>query len=261
MSEQRRPEPATLACMAVRWLSAFLDFSHEDFSNEVTFWRAIAGSTVSPARGAHREFASLEPFNGDPHLRVQRVDSGDGGVHLDLHVDDVSESVSHATTLGATIISKNPDVVVLQSPGGFSFCLVPWHGESERSRPIRWPGDTISIIDQLCIDVPAADFDAECDFWAALTTWPWRQGISPEFRNLRRPPEMPLRVLLQRVGSDHIGGHLDLASTHPEEEVARHEGWGATVVEHHRFWTVMADPIGRRYCITHRNPRSGNLSG
>lgn len=247
--------------MAVRWLSAFLDFPHEDFGNEVTFWRAIAGSTVSPARGPNREFASLEPFNGDPHLRVQRIATGDGGVHLDLHVDTPEETVAQARALGADVISSSSTLMVLRSPGGLRFCLVPWRGESRRSRPIRWPGDTISIIDQVCIDVPAADFDAECDFWAGLTTWGWRQGIRPEFRGLRRPDIMPLRILLQRVGSAQVGAHLDLASTHPEEEVARHEGWGATVVEHRRFWTVMADPIGRRYCITHRNPRSGNLPG
>ncbi|NED66798.1 VOC family protein, partial [Streptomyces sp. SID10244] len=48
--------------MEIRWLTAFLDFPAEQFGAEVTFWRAIAGSTVSPPRGEHREFASLEPF-------------------------------------------------------------------------------------------------------------------------------------------------------------------------------------------------------
>ncbi len=245
--------------VAIKWLTAFLDLPADSFGPEVTFWRAIAGSTVSPARGADREFASLEPFNGDPHLRVQRVKEGPGGVHLDIHVDDLRESTAHAKALGAKVVTESKSVVVLSSPAGFPFCLVPWQGEHERSRPIRWPGDTISIIDQLCIDVPAAAFDAECAFWATLTNWAWRQGVMPEFRNLQRPKDMPLRILLQRVGSPEVGGHLDLASTHPEEEVARHEGWGATVLEQQRFWTVMADPIGRRYCITHRNPRSGNL--
>jgi hypothetical protein len=245
--------------MTIRWLSALLDFPADTFSDEVTFWRAIAGSTVSPARGADRQFASLEPFNGDPHLRVQRVREGLGGVHLDLHVDDMKPSMAHARALGAHIVSAADDVVVLTSPGGFGFCLVPWNGEHERSRPIRWPGDTISIIDQLCIDIPAKSYDDECNFWAALTGWSWRQGVMPEFRNLQRPKEMPLRILLQKISSKQIGGHLDLASTHPDEEVSRHEGWGAKVEQHHRFWTVMSDPFGRRYCITHRNPRSGNL--
>jgi hypothetical protein len=246
--------------MTIRWLSAFLDFPADCFSNEVTFWRAIAGSTVSPAGGPDREFASLEPFNGDPHLRVQRVKEGPGGVHLDLHVDDIKPATAHAKSLGAHLVSAADDLVVLTSPAGFGFCLVPWNGEHERSRPIRWPGDTISIIDQLSIDIPAKLYDDECDFWATLTGWPCRQGVMPEFRNLRRPKEMPLRVALQRIGSSTIGGHLDLASTHPDEEVARHEGWGARLEQHHRFWTVMSDPIGRRYCITHRNPRSGDLT-
>ena len=40
-----------------------------------------ATGCVPPPRGAHREFASLEPFNGDPHLRVQRIDDGPGGTN------------------------------------------------------------------------------------------------------------------------------------------------------------------------------------
>lgn len=61
--------------MHVRWLTAFLDFPAADFGSEVTFWRAISGSTVSMPRGASKEFASLDPFNGDAHLRVQRIGS------------------------------------------------------------------------------------------------------------------------------------------------------------------------------------------
>jgi hypothetical protein len=246
--------------MAVRWLSALLDFPADQFSSEVTFWRAIAGSTVSPPRGPNNEFASLEPFNGDPHLMVQRVQEGPGGVHLDLHVDDFETAVARAKELGAKLQTSSPELAVLRSPAGFAFCLARWNGQDERSRPIRWPGDTISIIDQLVIDVPGDAFDAECAFWSELTQWPIHDAGEPEFRRLDHPSNITLRLLLQRIGSGDIGAHLDLASTHPEDEVKRHEDWGAVVVEHRPHWTVMADPVGRRYCITHRNPRTGKLT-
>jgi len=246
--------------MAVRWLSALLDFPADQFSSEVTFWRAIAGSTVSPPRGPNNEFASLEPFNGDPHLMVQRVQEGPGGVHLDLHVDDFDAAVALAQELGAQLLSSTTALAVLRSPAGFTFCLARWNGEGVRSRPIRWPGDTISIIDQLVIDVPTDEFDAECRFWAALTKWKLHEVGEPEFRRLDHPANITLRLLLQRTDSGEIGAHLDLASTHPDDEVKRHEGWGAVVVEQHPHWTVMADPVGRQYCITHRNPRTGKLS-
>ncbi|SIS21388.1 VOC family protein [Williamsia sterculiae] len=247
----------------IRWASVLFDFPADEFGEEVTFWRAIAGSTVSPPRGSRRQFASLEPFNGDPHLRVQRTDHGEAGVHLDLHVEDVGAMVGCAVDLGATVVAERSDdeSVTLRSPAGFPFCAVRWQGEATRSRPIRWPGDTISIIDQLAIDVPAADAEAEAAFFVGLTGWqPW-PGRHPEFVTLRGPRTLPIQLLIHATGSGPLSAHVDLASTHPEEEVARHVDWGATVVARMSDWTVMADPTGMPYCITRRNPRTHELPG
>ncbi|MGZ8177598.1 VOC family protein [Williamsia sp. SKLECPSW1] len=245
--------------MEIRWLSAVFDFPADDFGDEVTFWRAIAGSTVSPPRGSRRQFASLEPFTGDPHLRVQWIETGVGGVHLDIHVDDVEAAASAAEEIGATRSEESPDGLRLLSPAGFTFCMVPWNGEHERSRPIRWPGDTISIIDQICIDVPGRLFDDECAFFTRLTGWELETASRPEFRALCHPDSMPVRILLQRKASGLTDAHVDLASTHPADEVSRHQDWGAEVVAQYDNWTVMADPTGRPYCITARNPRTGRL--
>ncbi|GAB90878.1 VOC family protein [Gordonia rhizosphera] len=249
--------------MHIRWLTASLDFPSDQFGAEVTFWRAISGSTVSPPHGRKREFASLEPFNGDPHLRVQRVDTGPGGLHLDLHVDDPRDAATTAISLGASVVRDAAGLghVTMRSPAGFGFCLVDWQGESRRSRPIRWPGDTISIIDQVCIDVPAALYDRETVFWAGLTGRPTEPTSRPELTWLRRDPSLAIGILLQRKGADDdsttASGHLDMACSNVPDEVARHEDWGARVVDRFPNWTVMADPVGRRYCITRRNPRTG----
>ncbi|GAA1482298.1 hypothetical protein GCM10009624_27380 [Gordonia sinesedis] len=268
--------------MQIRWLTAYLDFPAAQFGDEVTFWRAIAGSTVSPPRGDHREFATLEPFNGDPHLRVQRVESGSGGIHLDIHTDDPDAAAAEAVDLGATLVAEHDDpttgrYLVLESPGGFPFCLVGWDGQTTRSRPIRWPGDTISIIDQVCLDIPEPLFDRECSFWSALTGWDTAPTSRPELVALRRNPALALGILLQRKPSpdpqteratdtDGSGSapaeskataHLDLATNSVDDEVARHTDWGATVVNRLPRWTVMSDPVGRRYCVTDRNPRTG----
>ncbi len=109
----KRHSRRRLSRVQVRWLSAFLDFPADEFGGEVTFWRAISGSTVSPPRGEHREFASLEPFHGDPHLRVQRVDEGPGGgVHLDIHTDDPHAAAEEAVGLGG-----DPDPQCRHPPG------------------------------------------------------------------------------------------------------------------------------------------------
>ncbi|MDF3281445.1 MULTISPECIES: VOC family protein [unclassified Gordonia (in: high G+C Gram-positive bacteria)] len=250
--------------MQIRWLTAFLDFGASQFGTEVTYWRAITGSTVSPPRGEHREFATLEPFSGDAHLRVQRVHDGDGGVHLDIHVDDPRAAAIEAGELGAILVADHPTHLVYDSPAGMRFCLVPAVGSPRRARPIRWPEDTISIIDQICIDVPAPLFDREVVFWSLLTGWPAQPRARAEFLALRRNPALSLGILLQRLDSDtdledatRASAHLDLATTSVDDEVGRHEDWGARVVARHPSWTVMADPAGRYYCITDRNPRTG----
>lgn len=244
--------------MQIRWLTVFLDFPATEFGNEVTFWRAIAGTTVSPPRGERREFATLQPFNGDPHIRVQRVESGLGGIHLDLHVDDLQAATLEAFACGATSVADHSTHRVLRSPAGFTFCLVEWDGNARRSRPIRWPGDAISIIDQVCIDIPAEDFDREAQFWSELSGQPLEAGERPEYVGLRRDPKLAVGILLQRMTSPgDIAAHLDLATSSVGDEVARHQEWGAVIVETYPMWTVMRDPTGRTYCITDRNPRTG----
>ncbi|MET4166423.1 hypothetical protein ABID74_001662 [Gordonia terrae] len=260
---RRRRTHRRICRVQVRWLSAFLDFPADVFGSEVTFWRAISGSTVSPPRGEHREFASLEPFYGDPHLRVQRIDDGPGGVHLDIHTDDPHTATAEALALGAILVHDAGTHLTLRSPAGFVFCLVPWEGESKRSRPIRWPGDAISIIDQLCIDIPADAFDAEVGFWTRLTGWATTPRSRPELIALHRDPAVTLGILLQRKqeGSSDSGpatAHLDIATNSVADEVARHEDWGARAIEKYPQWTTMADPVGRTYCITSRNPRTGD---
>ena len=82
--------------MTVVWLTAFVDRPADRFDAAAAFWATVTESVVSPARGADGEFVTLAPADGDANLRLQRVGTG-GGIHLDLHVDDVSAAVARAT--------------------------------------------------------------------------------------------------------------------------------------------------------------------
>ena len=127
--------------MPVRWLTVFLDFPADDFDASVAFWREVTGCGLSPLRGAEGEFATLLPASGDAYLRVQRVLEG-GGYHLDLHVDTpLEDAAAEARTLGARVLHLGPGLVIADSPGGFTFCLVQWDGESAVPGPIA-PGRT-----------------------------------------------------------------------------------------------------------------------
>ena len=152
----------------------------------------------------------------------------------------------------------------MSSPGGMAFCIVGHHGEAVRPSAVTEPDGSRSLVDQVCIDVPATAYEAETAFWAALTGWEPRTGVPEEFTYLVRPPGMPLRLLLQRLGEDDPGltvrAHLDVAcGPHVDEIATRDERRGATVQRRERFWTTMSDPVGLAYCLTSRDPVTGSL--
>jgi predicted enzyme related to lactoylglutathione lyase len=218
------------------WLTAFLDLPADEFDAAVAFWQAVTGYSLSAYRGEHDEFATLLPAAGDAFLRVQRVESGPPGVHLDLH-------------------APGQDFEVHRSPGGLPYCLVAGE-ESERPAPATWEDGNRSLVDQVCLDIPAAIWDDECAFWESLTGWELFQGSRPEFRRLRRPAGQPLNILLQRLDESDgpVRAHLDLAVDDRGAEVRRHEGLGAQVDAVHEGWTVMRPPAGPVYCLTGRVP-------
>lgn len=241
--------------LAPTWLTAFVDLPRSSFGPATHFWQAVTGYTLSGPRGPHREFASLLPPDGDAHLRVQRVADGPGGIHLDLHVDDPRAAADEAVLLGASEVADN-GYVVLRSPGGFTFCVVPG-SSSRRAAPATWPGATRSIVDQVCLDIPSGVFEEETAFWAGVTGWEPRSSTRPEFASLARPDAIAVRLLFQRLGerSGTVRGHLDLACDNRVEEVRRHAALGASLVAEHQHWTVLRDPAGAAYCITDRAPQ------
>lgn len=228
--------------MVVRWVTGFLDTPSRVAE---PFWQTVTGSVLSPRRGPGGAFATMLAPDGDAYLRVQVVGDGPARAHLDLHVEQVPAQARRAVALGAVVVRDEGDLVVLRSPADLPFCLVAWQGEAVR------PAGGRSLVDQMCLDVPVAGFDAEADFWAGLTGWARRAGSRPEFDVLQRPEGMPLRLLLQRVDAP-AGMHLDLACTDRAAEVAWHERCGARVVGVFERWTTLRDPAGRAYCVTDR---------
>jgi len=227
------------------WATAFLDLPSEGYAVAVEFWCAVTGYALSPARGVDSEFATLVPPVGDAHLRVQRVDAGPGGVHLDLH-------------------RPGRSLTLQRSPGGLAWCEV---GEQlgDRTPPAAWPGPAgghRSLLDQVCLDVPPAHFEAEVEYWAEQTGWAVRaSAVSSSFRSLERPQGQPVRLLLQRLDDDQprTTAHLDLATDDRPAEVRRHVALGAEVLGEHAVWTVLRDPAGLAYCVTDRDPATGLL--
>jgi hypothetical protein len=242
----------------ITWLAAFADVPESRVPAALEFWAAVTASRPGPAAGDRDEYLPLAGPDEDPYLWIQRVQrpDPDGGWHPDLMVDDLPTAVRHATELGAGLIRQLPGLVVLSTPAGQPFCLLAGAGERRRARPRRWPAGQHSLFDQLCLDIPAADFAAECRFWSELTGWPQRSS-SAEFVHLTRPAAVPLRLLLQRLGEDDHGparAHADLACDDVPAERQRHQALGAELVRIAEHWTTLRDPAGLLYCITDRDP-------
>lgn len=244
----------------IEWTTAFVDRPATSFDAVRTFWQRVTGTTMSAVRGERGEFATFLPAGADACLRLQLVEDGPGGTHLDLHVGDIGASAGRAERLGAARVADLDGVAVMRSPGGLTFCLVTHHGEAIRPRPVGRPGAR-TLVDQVCIDLAPDRFDEDCRFWSAMTGRELGEGREQEYRLLERPQTMPFRILLQRRGERDrgrdAGCHLDLACDDVELAARTHAELGAEVVERFPWWTVMADPAGVRYCLTARSPDTG----
>ncbi|MFB9461882.1 VOC family protein [Streptomyces cinereospinus] len=240
--------------MTIRWTYAFIDRPARLAPVAEEFWTAVTDTRLSPRRG---EFVTLLPADGaDPCVKVQGVGSGPGGAHLDFAVDDVDGFIASARRAGTRTVARHEGWAVLRSPAGQLFCAVPWHGESVRPPVVRG-----SRLDQVCVDVPPSSYDAEVAFWSGLPAgWSSRPGSLPEFHVVEPPPGGPVRVLLQRLGTEQpLTAHLDVACADIAATRAAHERLGATVVSHGAHWSVLRDPAGGTYCLTGRDPGTGGL--
>ena len=245
--------------MALSWVTAFLDSTPDRFDESVKFWTAVTGWTLSSRRGEHGQFATLVPSQGDAYLRVQRVRAG-GGLHLDLHVDDVEAFTRHAEAVGALVSLMEGSVPVMTSPAGMIACAVSHRGEKERPASRLSANGIAHRVDQVGIDIPASRYEEETRFWTDLTGWELRPSqVRKEFSFLVRPDWSPLRLLLQRRDDDDgpARAHLDIAAGDVDLLVAEHQSLGASIVEKFEHWTAMRDPTGFAYCITGRDPTTG----
>lgn len=245
------------APMEIRWLTAFIDMPADRFDAGTSFWRDITGSDISEPRGEHDQFATMIPPGGDAYLRVQRVGDDQARVHLDLHVDSIPEAKETAIGLGARLVT-DLGWLIMASPAGLPFCFVADNGESTRTPPQFEPP---RLLDQLSIDVPAEHFDSEGRFWARLTGWELSPGRL-EFVRLSTPSQLPYRILLQCLGDDDpdstARAHLDIACGDNIDSIAaEHERLGAKNLGRRHYWVTMQDPAGLPYCLTPRDPATG----
>jgi hypothetical protein len=182
-------------------------------------------------------------------------------------IEVAAEDVERMTAFWTTVTgSALPAHLVVRPGTGTARVRVHVH-EDERlpavPEPASFPGVRRSRVYQVCLDIPGPDYDAQAQHWAALTGG--RVEVlerRPEFAWLRIPGgPRALDLLLQRLdrASGPVSAHLDLGTSDRAAERERHLALGASLVAEEEFWTVLADPAGLPYCITDRDPATGEL--
>ncbi len=203
--------------MSIRWLTVFLDFPADAFGSGVAFWQAVTGSGLSAYRGTTDEFATLLPPDGDAYLRVQRLAAGDGGCHLDLHVDTAIEPLAAAAERAA--VTRRPAAAHRRrpdhrgQPGGIHVLPSGVARRARRAIPAVIGRAGASRVDTLCIDVPPTEFERECAFWAALTGWQATPAPVPGFAFLRSRPHCRSGSSCSAWGAQPLGSGLGRTST------------------------------------------------
>ncbi len=239
---------------APTWVHVFIDVPRELWSRAVAFWSAAAAGVPSASWGDEAQYLTIVPPEGDGWVHLQSID-GPPRVHVDVDSVDRDAAQQHSLEIGARTEWVRDEAIAMRSPGGLVFC----HSSGRPREMVR--SDPDRVLDQVCIDIPEPVWDTEVEFWRRLTGRELESGRRAEFAFLGTEGEV--RLLLQRLEESDgpVRAHLDFAVADRAAETIRHEELGAEVVEVFDWWTVMHAPGGHVYCLTERDPATGDVRG
>jgi hypothetical protein len=105
------------------------------------------------------------------------------------------------------------------------------------------------LLRTIVLDFAPEVHDEALAFWEQALCGTARPGsVHPEYHVVEHPAALG-PVIVQRLGAGPSRVHLDIESDEPAAEVARLLDAGATLVERHEDWTVLADPAGVLFCV------------
>jgi predicted enzyme related to lactoylglutathione lyase len=115
-----------------------IDCRTDDLSREAAFWSAALGTAAESPRAQENErYVRLDAGARGIQVLLQRVDH-DSRVHLDIESDDIGAEVRRLEGLGATVVERLAEWVVMQAPSGQRFCVISSLGGDFDSAANRW---------------------------------------------------------------------------------------------------------------------------
>jgi predicted enzyme related to lactoylglutathione lyase len=114
-----------------------IDVPAADHDQELAFWQAAVGQPL--AQYERSEYHGAELDRQDLGLLIQRLDEGQGRVHVDIHTDDLDAELARLEALGAQRVRQVGFWWLLRDPAGLIFCVVPEPpGSLSDSNAQRW---------------------------------------------------------------------------------------------------------------------------
>lgn len=126
-----------------RLSTVVIDCAEEDFDRALEFWGGALGKELLPEEGDSPRYVNLRGRiggRGGPFVLLQRVPREERAVHLDIEADDVEAEVARLEKLGARIKARIRNHVVMLSPTGHAFCVVPVHRGDFEGLATGWSG-------------------------------------------------------------------------------------------------------------------------
>ncbi|MDQ2648701.1 MAG: hypothetical protein M3Z03_04015 [Actinomycetota bacterium] len=115
-----------------------IDAPSDDVDGTVAFWAAALGA--DPTQTPMPQYHILRNPAAPTRMVVQDVGDGTGGVHIDIHTDDLDAEVQRLLGCGATVVESWADHpgswVVMRDPNGMDFCVV-WATNPRRPQADR----------------------------------------------------------------------------------------------------------------------------
>ncbi len=109
-----------------------IDCQTNDLLSEAHFWSSALGYPLPRDLGTTSNFIQLVTPPGEVQVIIQRV-RHEARAHLDIETDSIESEVARLEHLGATVVSRNDEWVVMQAPSGHRFCVGgPYRGGFEQ---------------------------------------------------------------------------------------------------------------------------------
>ena len=105
-----------------------IDCRTDDLTEGVAFWGGLIGREGHVTEEG--KYAEFDDADRPPRVILQAVDH-DSRVHLDLVTDDQEGERARLEELGARVVDRVRDWIVMEAPTGHRFCLVPPEGARE----------------------------------------------------------------------------------------------------------------------------------